>query len=504
MRSNLKQIILPTVAFLVFLTILLVGYFSIVDFLDKNLKHQRGNRHIIKINLLVQKGTAEALYALNINSIEKYTQAVDTVESALGYLSTIPVHAVGISPDTKVLISQLVEYMDELLYTKVTNNIPVTPKEQEHMHNLANSVHQLLASSDLFYYEKITNDSVIMRKHIILTMILIFILVFIILMMTIKLLSNLNKRTQLTIELQNAKKNLEKRVQERTAELKKMNDTLTEKVEEELRTRAVHEQIINEQKKLADMGQMINAIAHQWRQPLNVLGLLGQEIIDLIEEGQLDDKFLETFKETHYDMVEFLSSTIDDFRDFYKPDKNKEKFNVYTQIKNILKLLDIQFSSSKIRIETKCKCWNYNCEITNFTETEECNNKDVSVYGYPGEFKQVLINIFYNAKDAITDAIKSRSIDSGMIDVKVSASDNIVTISVMNNGGAIPEDIRSHIFEPYFTTKGDCKGTGLGLYMSKTVIEKHMNGKIKLDDKSDETVFVIELPLLPDSDSASS
>ncbi|MGD9808518.1 MAG: sensor histidine kinase [Deferribacterales bacterium] len=495
MLSKIKLYYIPISAFVIFSAFLVYAYVTIDKFLYENIQHQRGNRHIIKINLLVNKGISEAFYAMDSGSADDFINAAEMVESAIGYMSTIPEQNVGIPPEVSSSMMTLIKMLDDIYDTYIENGSTPPVSERQSLMKLSSGIFTGLASADMYFYDVISADSLVMKKHVILSLLTIFSLTFIIMLMSIRLRTNLNKRIMLTEELQDAKKNLEERVERRTQELSRMNLTLTEKVEEEIRTRRFHEQVINEQKKLADMGQMINAIAHQWRQPLNVLGLLGQELVDLVEEGHVDDKFIETFKNTHYNMVTFLSTTIDDFRDFYKPDKNKENFNIYFEIKNILKLIDIQFASSKIRIETECSCANKQCNIKDMSINNVCLNKNTMVDGYPGEFKQVLINIFYNAKDAISDSLQKGDISFGQIKVRVTFEKEKATVTISNNGEPISEDVRPHIFEPYYTTKGEGKGTGLGLYMSKTVIETHMNGNLYLDDNEGKTAFVIELPV---------
>jgi len=280
-----------------------------------------------------------------------------------------------------------------------------------------------------------------------------------------------------------------------TDEINSMNESLVEKIDIEVKKSSKQEQIIYEQKKLADMGQMINAIAHQWRQPLNALGLYGQEIVNQIDKKKLEEEFVRDFSKTHFDLVQHLSTTIDDFSNFFKPDKDKEIYNLLTQIKNLIDLVDIQFSNNNIDITISCLCFDEVHNIRDLGEDLKCEHQKVKLHGYPGELRQVLINILYNAKDAITEAREAGEIDKGLINLHLCFKDDNINIEISNNGGVIPEEIKPNIFLPYFTTKDESQGTGLGLYMSKISIETHMGGELTLGDSTDRTVFIISLPI---------
>jgi len=258
------------------------------------------------------------------------------------------------------------------------------------------------------------------------------------------------------------------------SELKIMNESLKEQVKIEVEARRKQEQIIHEQKKLADMGQMINAIAHQWRQPINALGLYVQDAHECWKRGLMNNTYMDLFSETSMGIIKHISSTIDDFRLFFAPDKKKVRYNVIREISELAGLIEVQLAAKNIDIRI-----NSNAE------------DEIQVYGYAGEFRQALINIIYNAADAIESAPDKRH---GEISINIGTEGYSVVITVTDNGTGIPDGHLLKIFEPYFTTKEEGKGTGIGLYMTKLLIEKHMGGRITASNSEKGACFAIILP----------
>jgi PAS domain S-box-containing protein len=226
------------------------------------------------------------------------------------------------------------------------------------------------------------------------------------------------------------------------------------------------EVLLQRQSRLAAMGEMIGAIAHQWRQPLNALAINIQNLDDDYEDGLIDEKFLEEFIDNNMKIINFMSKTIDDFRNFFATGKEKAIFNVQDGIKEIVNMQSAQFGN-----------YNIKAEITGVSfEVKGCEN----------EFKQVILNIINNAKDAIVE----NKIKNGKIEVKLDGKNK--RISILDNGGGIPDNIKDRIFEPYFTTKEPGRGTGIGLYMSKMIVEENMHGKIDVLNIDGGAMFVLE------------
>jgi PAS domain S-box-containing protein len=263
-------------------------------------------------------------------------------------------------------------------------------------------------------------------------------------------------------------------------ELKELNNNLQLKVEEEVALRQRQEAIVFAQKKLADMGQMINSIAHQWRQPINGLGLLVQLFAAESRSNQVTPEKINEFEKESMKMIIHLSDTIDQFRKFFSPDKEKALFNVVQTISFAMDLVRAQLASKLISLHMT-----YNSDKVNTNELPV-----ILIDSYEGEFKQALLNIIYNA----TDAIVSNDM-GGNIFIDITEIDDKVTIAISDTGGGVEMNIINRIFDPFFSTKKHADGTGIGLYMSKTIIEKHMNGRLTADNTKEGAVFTIELPL---------
>ena len=215
------------------------------------------------------------------------------------------------------------------------------------------------------------------------------------------------------------------------------------------------EQIISEQSKLAAMGEMIGNIAHQWRQPLSVISTASTSIIVQKEYGTLEDERLIYSCNAINDNAQYLSKTIDDFKNFIKGDRKKELFNLKDNIDSFIRLVDGSIKSNNINL------------ILDLQE-------DIQLNGYSNELKQCYINIFNNAKDALNE----NNIELKYIFIKTFIKNHKVIIQIKDNAGGIPTNILSKIFEPYFTTKHQSRGTGLGLNMTYNLIVEGMNGSI--------------------------
>jgi PAS domain S-box-containing protein len=249
-----------------------------------------------------------------------------------------------------------------------------------------------------------------------------------------------------------------------STKLQELNQTLEQKVEEKTKENLKQTRVIQEQSKLVAMGEMIGAIAHQWRQPLNELAIRIQKLPLYYELERLDDKFIDEFVSKNMNTISFMSKTIDDFRNFFRIDKSKKDFEVRLAIDEVLNI--------------------QNAQLKNYNITMSINGDDFVLSGFKSEFQQVVMNIISNSKDALI----SNKVIEPKIDINI--SDN--KISIKDNGQGIGIDIIDRIFEPYFTTKEQGKGTGIGLYMSKMIIEKNMNGKIYVSNVDDGAMFTLD------------
>lgn len=233
------------------------------------------------------------------------------------------------------------------------------------------------------------------------------------------------------------------------------------------------DRLLFQQSRQAAMGEMIGNIAHQWRQPLNALGLLMQNTYYSFESGELDEEQLRRSTEKGQRLMQNMSQTIDDFRDFFKPNKEVEHFSVSSAVNNAVELVSASYKNSAITLE-------------------RILDDELMLDGYPNEFSQVFLNILSNAKDAL----QITSPDKAAVRIKSYNTDKSVIVEIEDNAGGIDEKIIQKIFEPYFTTKHRDVGTGIGLYMSKMIIENNMNGKIKVVNTVEGARFTITIPFL--------
>ncbi|MBF0593276.1 MAG: PAS domain S-box protein [Nitrospirae bacterium] len=260
-------------------------------------------------------------------------------------------------------------------------------------------------------------------------------------------------------------------------ELKDLNANLELKVATETESRQRHEQMLIQQSKMAAMGEMIALIAHQWKQPLSALSLYLYNIEDAYKYNELNWEFINNIVTSSMDQILFMSKTMDDFRNFFKPSKEKVTFDVKVAIVELISMFIDIFNKNDIVIEIK---------------DNQC--PELPVEGYPNEVKQVILNILSNSKDAIIVRRNTETIH-GHIDIAFSkdGDSNDIIVSIRDNGGGIPKDVIGRIFEPYYTTKGS-EGTGIGLYMSKTIIETNMGGSLTARNIDGGAEFVITLP----------
>jgi len=234
--------------------------------------------------------------------------------------------------------------------------------------------------------------------------------------------------------------------------LVELNDQLEKKVASGISKLRERDELLAQQSKLASMGEMIGAIAHQWRQPLNEIGIAIQNLRYDYEDGLIDKEFLDSFIEKNKEVIKFMSTTIDDFRNFYRVDKTKELFDVREAINTTLSLQMAQLVNHNISVFI--------------------SGESFKINGFKNEFLQVILNLVNNAKDAL--------LQKGVEDAKIEIVLEDKVIKIRDNAGGIPDEIVERIFEPYFTTKEQGKGTGMGLYMSKMIIEENMDARLSV------------------------
>lgn len=246
-------------------------------------------------------------------------------------------------------------------------------------------------------------------------------------------------------------------------QMQNLNKTLQDKVDESVRVINEQNRHIIEQARVASMGEMIGNIAHQWRQPLTTLALMIQKIELAHQMDKLDAQTIEKTVEKSMKLISFMSKTIDDFRNFFKPNKETVDFSLKESILGSLSILESMLLSHNIKVVTK-------------------TDEDIFVNGYPSEFSQVVINIINNAKDAFLE----NKIENPQIDIELLSEFDYGVIRIRDNANGIPDNIINRIFDPYFSTKEEGKGVGIGLHMSMMIIKEHMKGSLKAKNIEDK------------------
>ncbi|MCK9372024.1 MAG: PAS domain-containing sensor histidine kinase [Sulfuricurvum sp.] len=264
---------------------------------------------------------------------------------------------------------------------------------------------------------------------------------------------------------------LTEKLTEREENLKKINDHLTELVQEESANIIHKEKLLFQQSKMAAMGEMIGMIAHQWRQPLNALSAAAIKINMLNELGTLSKEQLVSTMEFIQELAQKMSATINDFMDFSRPNREKELVSVKKVFESAITIIHPQL------------------ETRNITLTLDLED-DIKLFIYKKELAHIMLNLLANARDAF----ENKEIVGKAINIKTYQNDRYTIIEVSDNAGGIEHSIIDKIFDPFFTTKPTEKGTGLGLYMSKMMVMEHMGGEISATTVGTSALFKISIP----------
>ena len=286
-----------------------------------------------------------------------------------------------------------------------------------------------------------------------------------------------NEQNELTM-LTDAINLMQKQLLKSNQELEEHRNHLEERVKEEVRKNEYQQHKIFQQSRLAKMGEMISMIAHQWRQPLatiSVTTMSMQADLMLSDDDSIDkelsDRFNDDFKKVN-ELVQSLSHTIDDFSNFYKPNQKPKLTTTKDVCKKAINIIKSSLDTNNINIVQEY-------------------NSDEEIELYDSDMMQVILNILKNAQENF----QKREIENRKIIIKTQNR----TISICDNGKGIDEDIIDRVFDPYFSTKDEKNGVGLSLYMSKTIIENHHNGKFSIENTDDGVCFTIELGIILDN-----
>lgn len=251
------------------------------------------------------------------------------------------------------------------------------------------------------------------------------------------------------------------KLQARNKEFKELNETLEQRVKEEVAKNQEHAK-----NRLEYMRRTVSMIAHQWRQPLTALGLIIQKIDLQYSRKRLNDTLMKESSEKAFSLINLMSSTVDDFRNFYKPSQKPVTAKLEDVISTALNVIENALLNSNIKI------------IKEYRD-------DLEVELYANELVQVTLNILNNAQDNFIEKQTKNPT------IKIITQNK--TITIYDNGGGVPKDIIEEIFDPYFSTKDNKNGTGLGLYMSKLIIDDHHNGELNVENTGDGVCFEIKL-----------
>ena len=267
-------------------------------------------------------------------------------------------------------------------------------------------------------------------------------------------------------------------LRKKNSELKKahnrykvLNSELEDRIKAEIQENTRHQVTIMEQSKLVQMGEMIENIAHQWRQPLAEINSYVLLLDAILSKKKVLDSDIEEKLSEIENLTKYMSNTINDFKNFFDPNKEKEKFNIYENIQKTLKILSRRLTYYKIEIQIEI-------------------DRKISLYAYPEELNQVLLVLINNSIDAFSE----KKVISPLIQIFLKDSEKSLFLYIKDNACGIKDEIIDKIFQPYFTTKHKAQGTGLGLYISKMIIEKGLNGRISVKNEDDGVCFILELP----------
>ena len=275
---------------------------------------------------------------------------------------------------------------------------------------------------------------------------------------------------------------LEEKIKDKTKELQRLNNSLEIKISREVSQNRKKDIIMFQQARFASLGEMLNNIAHQWRQPLGSITMIIQSFQTKMSLGKLTPTFVDEKVNDALLLANNMSNTLEDFKNFFSPNKIKSEFSIKNCIEHSIELSKYLLNQENIIVILKVR-------------------KDMEIHSYYNELSHVFLNLIANSKDALCSNVNK---NDRIIKIIVNKFKKHLVINVIDNGGGIPQNVLPKVFEPYYTTKYKSAGTGIGLYMSKQIIEKHMFGeiscknishKIKDDKVFDCSLFTIKIPI---------
>jgi C4-dicarboxylate-specific signal transduction histidine kinase len=246
---------------------------------------------------------------------------------------------------------------------------------------------------------------------------------------------------------------------------------LEQRVIEEIDKRREREKVLQSQAKMAAMGEMMDAVAHQWKQPLNALSMYGDLLKMDFESSEVTQEYIDKFVDDIQTQIMHMVTTLSEFRTFFRPDKKPEPFGLKRCTQSVLLLIHDEMLRNDITVMIE-------------------NEREIIIEGIENEFKHLLLNLLSNAKDAIAE----NNPDKREIHIRFTKNDKHILVEVQDTAGGIPGDIIKDIFKPNFTTKSEGKGTGIGLYMSTQIAQK-MHGDLSVKNTNAGARFTLKLPV---------
>lgn len=255
----------------------------------------------------------------------------------------------------------------------------------------------------------------------------------------------------------------------RQQELDTLNKELAYRIAQEVKLAKANHKRYEQQAKMAAMGEMMDAVAHQWKQPLNAISMMSDMLVDDFSNSLVDEAYIQELSNDTQAQIEHLVTTLNEFRNFFRPKETKESFGIKRSLSSVLVLINDEFIKNNINIYIQ-------------------SDKEILLHGIENEFKHLVLNIINNAKDAFNE----RDIKERNIYITFDKDETGISLEIQDSAGGIPLDVIEHIFKPEVTTKEDGKGTGIGLYMSTQIANK-LGGKLSVKNVEDGALFTLKI-----------
>lgn len=336
----------------------------------------------------------------------------------------------------------------EMRITKEINDLKIS--DLQNLNNKIISLNSNIYALSMHYLKEMNNHKfrvdTMHKRNLKILSYLLGIGVFMAIMMILALIKQSRKINE----------SLEQKVTEKTDELRNLNENLQIRLDAEILESKRKDQLIFQKSKMEEIGEMMQNVSHQWRQPLNAIMMIIQSFETKFSVNKLTSEFVQNQVESAMNLANAMSKTLDDFKNFYSPDRAKTKFWVN-------EVIDQALEFTKFFLEKE--------QISIYRKTDE----NIQILSYKNEIMQVIISIIINAKDAFASVLSEK-----ILEIKTQKNGEFFEILITDNAGGIKPEIIDRIFDPYFTTKHQSIGTGIGLYMCKQIVEKHAKGKLKV------------------------